>query len=349
MEIDFLINDRGELYDFIPASDKEEEIGEFKIPSIVNNVKVTSILEMGEAFKALYLYGVRKINKLVIEDGIEEIQAHAFSGIRIKIGTVYWPRTCPTIPFGCFSGSNIETIVGIENVKEIEMAALEGSGLKTFKWPPKCKTIPTRCFFNCSELETITGIEQVTNICGAAFAYTPIKEFSWPTQCREIPYSCFGHASLESISNIKNVTKIEDRAFEESSITKFSWPPMCKVVPFNCFFECMDLEQVDGLERVEKIDLGAFQGTAIKKFLWPASVSATKNEEFLIGCEHLEEIRFEGTGIKDVDLECFSCLKDVKKIDLSRCGAVNLFNATVPKNAEIKGKLVLPYYVTEVS
>ena len=100
---------------------------------------------------------------------------------------------------------------------------------------------------------------------------------------------------------------------------------------------------------VTEIKIGAFQGTAIKKFLWPASVSATKNEEFLINCNHLEEIIFGGTGIKDIDLECFSCLKDVKKIDLSRCGAVNLLNATDPKYAEVKGKLILPYYVTEIN
>ena len=260
MKIEFLINGRGELYGF-KTSDEEEEVEELRIPSIVNGVKVTSILKkFRESSIMLYLNGVRKINRLLIEDGIEEIQACAFSLIDIKITTVHWPRTCLTIPFRCFSGSNIETIVGIENVKEIE------------------------------------------------------------------PY-----------------------AFKDTLLKKISWPSRCKTVPDSCFYRCHNLEQIDGLEVIINIGEDAFQRSGIKTFLCPASVSVAEASAFLEGCDNLEEIRFEGTGIKDVDLEYFFSLKNIKKIDLSGCSAVNLINCSSEEGCKVRDKVVLPYYATEIN
>ena len=177
MKIEFLINGRGELYGF-KTSDEEEEVEELRIPSIVNGVKVTSILKkFRESSIMLYLNGVRKINRLLIEDGIEEIQACAFSLIDIKITTVHWPRTCLTIPFRCFSGSNIETIVGIENVKGIEPYAFKDTLLKKISWPSRCKTVSDSCFYGCHNLEQVDGLEGITDIGEEAFQRSGIKTF----------------------------------------------------------------------------------------------------------------------------------------------------------------------------
>ena len=235
MKIEFLINDRGELYDF-KTSEEEEEIGEFRIPSIVNGVKVESIGDLRHAFLNLYDHGVEKIKKLIIEDGIKKIAGFAFSDIVIEIDTVVWAKTCLTIPQSCFDSSPIRNV---------------------------------------------EGIEQVYKIGSCAFYGTQLKRFSWPKNCKMIPHSCFAWSTIETIIGIENVEKIESCAFYSSN--------------------------------------------------------------------HLEETIFEGTGIKDIDLECLRDLKNVKKIDLSRCGAVNLLNATDPKYAEVKGKLILPYYVTEIN
>ena len=260
MKIEFLIDARGELYDF-KTSEEEEEIEELTIPSIVKDIKVESIADLRNTFWDLSDdRGVKKIKKLIIENGIKKIAKCAFAGIGIEISTVCWPKTCKEIPSYCFSYSKIKNIVGVEEVEELGKGAFQDTWLNTFNWPSKCCCIPTSCFENCVRLERIDGMEQVEDIGDSAFELTKLKYFSWP-----------------------------------------------------------------------------------------ASVSATKTCLFLSGCEHLEEIIFEGTVIKEIDLECFSCLKDVKKIDLSRCGAVNLLNTTDPKYAEVKGKLILPYYVTEVS
>ena len=304
MKIEFLINNTGELYSF-RTSNEEEEIEEFRIPSIVNGVKVESIGDLRDAFFNLHKYGVKRIEKLIIEDSIKKIKAFAFSNIDIEIDTVVWPKSCKVIPHHCFAVSTIKAIVGIENVEKIGSSAFMWTLFKSFNWPAKCKVIPKECFSNCKNFERIENIEQVTQINAYAFYGTQLKRFSWPEKC-------------------KNISA-------------------------GCFCECRCLERIDGIEEVTDIGEDAFQSSAIKKFLWPASVSATKNEEFLINCKHLEEIIFGGVGIKDVDLECLSYLKDVKKIDLSKCGAVNLINCSSPKGREVRDKVVLPYYVTEIN
>ena len=302
MKIEFLINDWGKLYDF-KTSEEEEEIDEFRIPSIVNGVKVESIGDLRDTFRILYGHGVKKIGHLIIENGVEKIEEYAFARINIGIGTFHWPKTCLTISVGCFERSRIRNVEGIEQVNKIE---------------------------------------------SYAFSSTPLKKLSWPQNCNMIPQYCFAWSTIETIIGIENVEKIEFKAFYCTQLKRFSWPEKCKVIPDECFYGCQELEQIEGIEEAANIGSRAFKGTAIKRFLWPASVSATKNEKFLINCNHLEEIIFCGGGIKDVDLECLSYLKDVKKIDLSGFAAVNLLNCSSEEGCKVRDKVVLPYYVTEV-
>ena len=272
MKIEFCINKSGELIGGTLVRNQEvvEEMDKLTIPSIVEETdtngrrSVTLVESIKDTFRVtfqrLYERGVRIIHKLIIEDGIERIANGAFAGIDIEINTVYWPKTCNVIPQYCFSNSKIKSIVGIEEVEEIETAAFCGTLLKYFNWPSKCKEIPMECFWKCNRLE-----------------------------------------------------------------------------------------QIDGLEVIINIGDGAFQRSGIKTFLCPASVSVAEASAFLEGCENLEGIRFEGTGIKDVDLEYFFFLKNIKKIDFSGLAAVNLINCSSPKGREVRDKVVLPYYVTEIN
>ena len=134
----------------------------------------------------------------------------------------------------------------------------------------------------------------------------------------------------------------------EIEIDTVAWPKTCLTIPQSCF-DNSSIRNVEGIEQVNKIESCAFYSTQLKRFSWPEGVSATETSAFLAGCENLEEIRFEGTGIRDVDLEYFFSLKSIKKIDLSGCSAVNLLGTDTPEYAEFKRKLLLPYYVTEVS
>ena len=183
MKIEFCINKSGELIvgTLVRNQEVEEEIEELTIPSIVKGINVESIADTFRfTFQRLYEHGVRSIHKLIIEDGVEKINAEAFSGINIEINTVCWAKTCKVIPLYCFFNSKIKSIVGIEEVEEIETAAFYGTLLKYFNWPSKCKEIPMECFWKCNRLEQIDGIEEVTDIGYGAFRSSAIKKFLWP-------------------------------------------------------------------------------------------------------------------------------------------------------------------------
>ena len=213
MEIEFFINDKGELYSF-NTTDEEAKIEEFKIPSIVNGVKAESIADTFRfSLQKLYERGVRRIHKLIISDGVEKINAKAFSGMRIEINAVYWPNSCNVIPQFCFSHSKIKSIVGVEEVKEVGTGAFMSTLLKEISWPPKCCCIPTGCFQDC-ELETIEGIDQVVCIEDLAFRSTKLKYFNWPSKCKKIPSGCFEAChNLSQIHGTEGVTHIGCGAF----------------------------------------------------------------------------------------------------------------------------------------
>lgn len=281
MEIEFFA-DKGSLYDFRVLGKINEGIEEVRIPSMARgDQKVKSIPgEFGKTFwKWLYKKGVKKVKRLVIEDGIEKIGEGAFSEIQIRIETVYWPKTCKVIPGYCFYASCIESLIGVEEVEVIGESAFEGSNLLKFAWPPKCKEIPHWCFRG-SNLTQITNIEKVTHVGWAAFATTiELRNINWPESCEEIPACCFQLSGLQELTWVRN-------------------GPI-------------------------KIYACAFNRTAA-------------------------EIKIVG-GIVDFDIEILINNSDIKKIDLTNCSAVNLLNATNSSTNELKGKLLLPYYATEIN
>ena len=293
-----------------------------------------------------YCFYDSHIESITGTDFVTTVGKGAFGRTHVTI--FEWPPLCKEIPEGCFDGSSLIEITGIDQVNNIGQLAFSETRLQTFLWPPKCKTIPLYCFYS-TPLKNITGIDRVEKIERNAFCGTKLQRFSWPSKCKTIPESCFFSSLLKKIVGIGDVEAIGKDAFFGTKLQRFSWPPKCKTVPESCFHGCCNLKQVEGLEGVTDIGIAAFNETALKTFCWPAGVSATETCLFLSNCEHLEEIIFGGAEIKDVDLECLSYLKDVKKIDFSPLAVVNLLNSTSEKGSRVREKVVLPYYVTEIN
>ena len=316
MKIEFCINKSGELIGGTLVRNQEvvEEMDKLTIPSIVEETDTNGrrSVTLVESIKDTFRVTFQRLYE---------------RGVRI-IHKLIIEDGIERIANGAFAGIDIE--------------------INTVYWPKTCNVIPQYCFSN-SKIKSIVGIEGVAEIETAAFQGTSLKYFDWPARCKEIPDCCFQMSELEMIEGLDQVVNIGDLAFRATKLKCFNWPERCKVVPSHCFYECNALEQIVGLEEVTDIRIAAFNETALKTFCWPAGVSATETCLFLSNCEHLEEIIFGGVGIKDVDLECLSYLKDVKKIDLSKCGAVNLINCSSPKGRKLRDKVVLPYYVTEIN
>ena len=246
--------------------------------------------------------------------------------------------------------SEIKNVLIEEGISSISNHAFSNIDIKIDNvcWSASCTVIPAYCFF-ASHIESITGIDFVATIGKGAFALSDVQTFSWPLLCKSIPAECFEGSPLIEITGTDKVTNIEREAFCGTKLQRFSWPQKCQNIPNDCFRECDCLEQIDGLEVIINIGDGAFQRTKIKTFCCPASISATEICLFLSDCEYLEEIKFTGT-IKDIDLECFSWAKNIKRIDLTQLGAVNLINCSTLKGREVRDKVIPPpYYVTEIN
>ena len=125
----------------------ETEIDEFVIPAKVGDNKVSAICRLGNSFDKLKKQdGVKKIKRLVIEEGIKEIEGWAFANIEIEIDEVVLPDSCEEIHFFCFYNTSLGGIQGIDHVKKIGECAFAHTKLKNITWPVNCERIPVDCF-----------------------------------------------------------------------------------------------------------------------------------------------------------------------------------------------------------
>ena len=199
MDIKFHVNRHGHLYDFeVPEDLGDDEISEFVIPAKVDGKEVSSIGRLETSFSKLKEQGVKKIKRVIIEEGIREVQDWAFAEIGIEIDEMLWPTSYENISRYCFYNTHLKAIKGIEHVKKIGEYAFAKTNLKTITWPANCEKIPTECF-RLTPLEEITGIEHVKKIGEYAFTYTELKTITWPVDCEGIPANCFRGSTIEEI------------------------------------------------------------------------------------------------------------------------------------------------------
>ena len=292
----FSVNDHAEI---------KQVIEEFKIPSVVEGRKIDAISDtIHLSFRELKKRGTMQIKRVIVEDGIKNVDSWAFSNIFIKIDEFYWPATCDTIPVSCFSSSAIREIKGIDHVKQIGHNAFNATALVKIKWPSQCLDIPERCFIS-SALREIDGTENVTKIEKSAFELTNIEKFTWPAACTAIPERCFLCCHiLKSIDGINKINSIGERAFSQTCIDRMVWPETCKRIPSKCF-EYTFIKEISNIDHVISIGRSAFERTLITKFIWPPKCKVIPTSCFSMtplkeiqGIEKVEKIgtkAFEGT------------------------------------------------------
>ena len=244
----------------------ETEIDEFVIPAKVDGKGVSSIGRLGTSFSKLKEQGVKKIKRVIIEEGVKEIKNWAFANIKIEIDELHWTSDCEKIPEECFNGTPLKEIKGIERVKKIGASAFSYSDLKTITWPASCEKIPEECF-NGTPLKEIKGIEHVKKIGESAFSRTNLKTITWPASCEKIPEECFNGTPLEEITGIEHVKEIGEYAFARTNLKTITWPVNCEEISTGCFCDST-IEAITfpsgGIRDIDLFDL-AFSNVDIKK------------------------------------------------------------------------------------
>ena len=316
MKIKFNIDRNGCLYSFSSTDGHCEVIEEFIIPSKIKGREVSSIGQLTNSFRELRGIGVKKIENLIIEDGIKFINNYAFSNIKLEIDNFYWPTSCTEIPAFCFDGSYIERVKGIENVKFVGKDAFSRTQrLIEINWPQHCFQIPAECF-SYSRIEKISGIENVTQIKKSAFATTDLKSFTWPKGCFSVPEKCFCDSILENINGLEAVKTIGQAAFANTNLKSIKWPTKCKHIPEGCFCNS-PIKSISNINRVTRVSNSAFEKTKLKTIIWPTS------------CAEIPFCCFYNTPLKEIKE-----IDNVREIGEYAFARTNLKTITWPSNCE---------------
>lgn len=145
-------------------------------------VMIPRVLPSGDVITAIgarFIQG-EAFDKIDISDEITWVKANAFKYANVR--AVRWSAGCKKIPDNCFEESTIETLTGIEKVRDIEDGAFMFSHLSSIVWPKHCTVIPKNCFKGC--ILSISNIEKVLYICDGAFEKA---RFTGPADFSHIP------------------------------------------------------------------------------------------------------------------------------------------------------------------
>ncbi|MBR4201203.1 MAG: leucine-rich repeat protein, partial [Oscillospiraceae bacterium] len=205
--------------------------------------------------------------KVIIEDGITEINDSAFYGFS-ALTTATLPEKMDHI--GAYAFSGCEKLVNLTMPKQLKK--LGGTGYDhdgTWEELYPC----TAVFQRCSSLESITipeGItlldsQQMDHSSWAEFFYgcTALKEVHLPSTLTRIGDMVFrGCTALETLEIPESVTSLGYGAFYESGLKSVVIPDSIKELPDYLFDDCADLAEIQFPAKLTKVGENVVHGTA---------------------------------------------------------------------------------------
>ncbi len=259
----------------------------------------------------------KKIKKIVIKDGVENIGDYAFLSCT-KVEKVILPDEITSIGKNAFERC--------ENLKEITL-------------PKSLKTISKYMFVYCNNLTDIVIPNGVTKIEDDAFyGCSSLKNLNIPASVAEISYTTFyrttGIESVNVDSNNPYFSSQDGILFDKDKTeilgypgakkdTAYTVPSTVKTIGKNAFAYCDNLKELTVPEGVTRIKRGAFRSTHLKSLSIPQSAKQLDNAAF----EHLK--------VKEITLP--SGIKKIPK-GLFRYSDINVVNipdgvTTIESNA----------------
>lgn len=231
-------------------------------------------------------FSYRKFTKLIISEGVEEIEYYAFNGCE-NLENVIIPSTVKHIHGYAFARcNNLKSVTIPDTEIEISQYAFNeycGEKIAIGSKPTVMDEGASLAIYSFQEGSGITG-ENVIDEDGTVFNSdrTELIEFSKrfsgneyivPDSVRVIKRYAFAFANIESVILPDSVEVLEERAFSEYSLKRIQMSKGLKTIGLSCF-EGSKITTIELFEGLETIEDKAFYGVYLDRVTIPRSVKA---------------------------------------------------------------------------
>lgn len=253
------------------------------------NKNILTRQTVAEIFAAMQNSGLTDW-ELVVPEGVEEIEAGAFLGLK-ELRSVHLPKTLRRIGAAAFYGcEGLEQITLPKGLQQIETAAFWGCGLKTIAIPPRVSKWGSEVFAGSmlqqAEIkgthlgtEMFRGCKQLAKVCmnpnirkiekGTFQDCTALKTLNLPEKLEQIGARAFlGCEGLKRLGIPESVKIIEDAAFSGCAFEGVRIPQNVETIHWRTFCECKKLKAVYFPARLKQIESEAFYGCEALRQLW---------------------------------------------------------------------------------
>lgn len=299
-----------------------------KIPFVITVPRGVSVIKEKAFFGLKAGYG-DKI-RVVISEGVREIQANAFANA--EIAELVISDTVSKISPDAFRGAKIEHIeVDKANFifkshegslfdKNMYTIIRYGQGAKTeYTIPQSVCTIGKRAFENAKSLERVNIPDGVVNIGDGAFYASAIKEISLPSSIKSIGQKAFAMCrSLTCVTIPHGILSINHKLFYGcEKLESIDIPKTVAGIGVQAFYACRSLSKITIPDIVCEIGRGAFDGcTILKAFDIPKGVRQIEERSFA-SCDCFTQITIPDT-VEKIGKEAFAACKRLAEVKISK-------------------------------
>ncbi len=266
------------------------------------NLKTVTFEDGSKYIPECVLAGVNFVEKIVIPEGVESINYHAFQGC-VRLSDITFPSTLKTIGEGAFANcASIDSMVIPATVEKLEKSA----------------------FNTCTALESVEFKNDDTTLSKSVFGgCTALTDVKLPANLKELPDSLFYNCTaLESVDLPENLEKIGAEAFEGcASLDEAVIPENVNTIGNSAFKNCTNLKSVNIPKSVRTLGYNAFEACESLTDVDFADYTVKEIKESTFkDCFSLKAIKLP-KGIKTIGEEAFM-------------NCVELFDVTIPESAE---------------
>lgn len=193
-------------------------------------------------------------DKIVLSEGVEEIQADAFRGNPVK--EIVFPKSLKTLGEYCFYGCrNLSQIdLSVTQVQLIPKRAFSEVGAEEIKLPVALQEIGSQAFLHTDRLHSMTFPEGLKTIGGEAFRESGVESITLPNGIKLIEERAF-----YLCQDLREVRSHGSSGQETAGVMNggvFQYCPKLSVMEFPESLESLGQTLFSGVVNLESVTLG---------------------------------------------------------------------------------------------